>query len=88
VSLIIRRSRGADERVIPSSMPASSYRSASALSRFGLDDLAPPFAPFFFRTFVGLIYRIRGGGPTLPGIEYESETIPLAGSVRWSREKK
>src|SRR2546428_3575068 len=42
------------------------------------------FAPFFTRVFAALMYRIRGAGPTPPGTEYESATIPLTGNVFWS----
>jgi len=37
----------------------------------------------FARFFDGLMKRIRGAGPTPPGTEYESTTIPLE-SVFWS----
>ena len=46
--------------------------------------LVPVFARVFVRVFDALMYRMRGAGPTPPGIEYERATMPLAGSAFWS----
>ena len=41
----------------------------------------PVRVPYFSRLLVALMYRMRGAGPTPPGTEYASATIPLAGRV-------